>query len=621
VAGGVSAATIAGILAACGGTSPTATSAPAATTAPTTAAATTAPTAAGAAATTAPTAAATKAPTSAAGAAASPTTAAASPAASASPAAAGNQFPYPSGGKFTTLEPVGKQGGHVTEVSFADAKTMNSMLSSDTSSGAAIAMMFNALVSVNPDTALPFPDLATVVPTQDNGGISADGLTYTFKLRDDVKWHDGQPFTSKDVVFTYTAMMNKDLGSVRTSVLTERVASITAPDDHTVVFTMKKVVAPFLVSNMYQIVPEHILGSVPIAQIKQHAFSTGDAKATIGTGPFMFKEWAKDDHLTVVKNPNYFRGAPALDQYIFKVVKDGNVVVAQLKTGEADYGGVTASQYQDMTKQANVNALAYDSFGFLYYGYNLDTAKTTLFQDKAVRQALAYALDRDSIVKAIDFNLSQVAVGTMPVLSWAYAPDQIKDKYPFDQDKANQLLDGAGWKKGADGIRAKDGKKLSFTLWTNAGNTQRGQYITVMQQMWKAIGVDATPKTEEWNAYLTRIDETHDFDIFLVGFSWGVDPDQTTMWSCDSYTGGFNSYKYCNPQVDDLLAKGLSELDQDKRKQYYIQMQNLLMEDLPSLVMDFPKSTNALNKRVHNMHPNAINLRWNAYTWWVADGK
>jgi peptide/nickel transport system substrate-binding protein len=335
----------------------------------------------------------------------------------------------------------------------------------------------------------------------------------------------------------------------------------------------------------------------------------------------MFKEWVKDDHLTVVKNPNYFRGAPALDQYIFKVVADGNVVVAQLKTGEADYGGVTASQYQDMTKQANVNALAYDSFGFLYYGYNLDPAKTTLFQDKAVRQALVYALDRESIVKAIDFNLSQVAVGTMPVLSWAYAPDQITNKYPYDLNKANQLLDQAGWVKGPDGIRAKDGKKLSFTLWTNAGNTQRGQYITVMQQMWKAIGVDATPKTEEWNAYLTRINESHDFDIFLVGFSWGVDPDQTTMWSCDSYQGGFNSYKYCNPQVDDLLAKGLSELDQNKRKAYYVQMQNILMEDMPALVMDFPKTTNALNKRVHNMFPNAINLRWNAHTWWVADGK
>jgi peptide/nickel transport system substrate-binding protein len=225
------------------------------------------------------------------------------------------------------------------------------------------------------------------------------------------------------------------------------------------------------------------------------------------------------------------------------------------------------------------------------------------------------------MVKAIEFSLGKVAVGTEPVLSWAYAPDQITNKYPYDLNKANQLLDQAGWAKGPDGIRAKDGKKLSFTLWTNAGNTVREQYITVMQQMWKAIGVDATPKTEEWNAYLTRITETHDFEIFLVGFGWGVDPDQSTMWTTEGYTGGFNENKYSNPQVDQLCEQGLTTLDQDKRKQIYVQMQNILMDDLPSFILDFPQTTAAVNKRVHNLFPNAINIRWNAHLWWVADGK
>ncbi|HET8628488.1 MAG TPA: ABC transporter substrate-binding protein, partial [Thermomicrobiales bacterium] len=470
---GASAATIAAVLAACGGAGPTATSAPAATTAP---AATAAPTAA--AATTAPT----TAPTAAAG---SP---AASPAAAGSPVAA-SQYPYPGGGKYSTLEPVGKQGGHVSEVSSSDAKTLNPMLSTDTTSGAAIAMQFNALVDVNPDTAQPFPDLATEVPTQQNGGISADGLTYTFKLRPDVKWSDGQPFTSKDVVFTYQAMANKALGSPRTAEINERIASVTAPDDHTIVFKLTKVVAPFLTDNMYAIVPEHILGSVPVDQIKSHAFSTGDAKATVGTGPFMFKEWVKDDHMTLVKNPTYFRGAPALDQYIFKVVKDQDVVVAQLKTGEGDFGSITPALYDEMSKQPNVNALAYDTYGFTFYSYQLDPAKTTLFQDKAVRQALAYGIDRDAMVKGIYFNLAKVAVGTEPVLSWAYAPDQITDKYPYDINKANQLLDQAGWKKGPDGIRAKGGKRLAFNLWTGNASKAFVQDVTAMQQMWKAIGV------------------------------------------------------------------------------------------------------------------------------------
>ncbi|HEX5506740.1 MAG TPA: ABC transporter substrate-binding protein [Thermomicrobiales bacterium] len=621
VMAGASAASIASILAACGANA-TNTPAAAATTAPTTAAATTAPT----------TAAATTAPTAAAGggAAASPTTAAASPAASpsaaaaspsASPGAGAATYPYPSGGKYSTLEPVGKQGGHVTEISFADAKTVNPMIISDTASGAIAALIFNVLVDVNPDTGNPFPDLATEVPTMANGGISADGMSYTFKLRDDVKWSDGQPFTSKDVVFTYTTMMNKDLGSPNTSDLTDRVAAVTAPDDHTVVFKMNKVVAPFLVSNMYGIVPQHILKDVPVAQIKSNGFSTGDAKATIGTGPFMFKEWVKDDHITLVKNPTFFRGAPALDQYVYKVVKDANVVVAQLKTGEADYGGVTPALYQEMTQQSNVNMSKYDAYTFTFYAYQLDATKTTIFQDKAVRQALAYAIDRDSMIKAIDFGLAKVAVGTEPIPSWAYAPDQITNKYPYDLSKANQMLDQAGWAKGPDGIRAKDGKKLSFNIWTNAGNTVRGQYITVLQQMWKAVGADVTPKTEEWNAFLSRIEDTHAFDIFLVGFQWDIDPDQSTMWKSGSYTGGFNMNKYANPQVDKLCDEGLTTLDQAKRKQIYIQMQNLVMDDLPSLILDFPQGTAAVNKRVHNLDPNAINIRWNSYAWWVSDGK
>ncbi len=132
--------------------------------------------------------------------------------------------------------------------------------------------------------------------------------------------------------------------------------------------------------------------------------------------------------------------------------------------------------------------------------------------------------------------------------------------------------------------------------------------------------MDATPKTEEWSAYLARLDR-HDFEMYLVGFSWGVDPDQQTFWSCGAYEGGFNDFKYCNRRVDELLAQGLSELDQEKRKQYYIEMQNIIMEEVPSVILGFPQTTVAVNKRVKNMLPNAINLRWNAHTWWVEDGQ
>ncbi len=225
------------------------------------------------------------------------------------------------------------------------------------------------------------------------------------------------------------------------------------------------------------------------------------------------------------------------------------------------------------------------------------------------------------MIRAIRFGIGRVAVGTEPFLSWASAPDQIANKYPYDPRRAEQLLDEAGWRRGGDGIRAKDGQRLAFTLWTNAGNNVRQQYVTVMQQQWRAIGVDASPKTEEWTAFLSRINDTRDFEMYLSGFAFGVDPDQTTFWTTDAYTGGFNRAKYSNPRVDELFARALSELDRERRRQLYIEVQNIIMEDLPQLVVDFPQGLAAVNKRVHNLKPNAINTRWASHTWWVEDGR
>ena len=606
---GVSAATLTALLAACGSDAAP-TSAPAASTAPSTAASVAPSSAASAAASAAP------------GGAVSTVTRTAGTAATGT-SGAGGAAGFPSGGKFSTLEAVAKKGGHITEGGTTEVKTFNAMVSSDVPSNNMIALIFNYLVNLNPDTALPYADLATAVPSRENGGISQDGLTYTFKLRNDVKWHDGKQFTAKDVVFTYTTMQKKELGSQRTSELNDRLESVTAPDDYTVVFKLKKIVAPFLTGNMYAIVPEHILKDVAADQIKAHPFSTGDAKATIGTGPFKFSSYTKGDNVTVVKNASYFRGEPALDQYIYKVVKDGNVLVQSLKTGEVDYGAITAALFEEMTKQANVNAVKYDSYNFFFYAYQLDAAKTTLFQEKAVRQALLYALDREAMLKAIRFGLGAVGAGTEPVLSWAYAPDQIKTKYAYDANKANQLLDGAGWVKGSDGIRAKDGKKLSFTLWTFSGDPVADGYLASMQQLWKAIGVDCIPKTEEFSTFVSRLTESHDFEMAMIGFNWGVDPDQQTMWVTQSYGGGFNLGRYSNPQVDDITAKALVELDQEKRKALYIEMQNILSDEVPSVILYFSQRLDGVNKRLHNFFPNAVGSgpRWAAHTWWVEDGK
>ena len=529
---------------------------------------------------------------------------------------------YPNGGKYSALDPVGKRGGHITELSTNDPKTVNPMLASDGPSLALVFLMFNFLVGVNPDTGLPFPDLAVDVPTTENGGLSADGLTYIFHLRPGVTWHDGQPLTARDVVFTYTTLAKKELGSSRTSGVVDRIESVTAPDDATAVFRLKRAIAPFLALTMYPIVPEHILRDVPVDQIKNHPFSTDDPKATIGTGPFTFKEYVPSDHATLVKNPAYFRGAPALDQYVVKYVKDSSTAAAQLKTGEADYagnsGGVTAAGYDDLKKQAGLNVVTYDTYATTQVAMQLDPTKTPLFQDRSVRQALMYALDRETMEQKIAGGLGTVAQGTIPAASWAYAPDQIAPRYTYDPKKAEQLLGAAGWTKGADGIRAKDGKRFSFTLYAASGDAVRTQQASVMQESWKQIGLDCKVQMEEFSVFIARITGAQrDFDMFLVAYTYTTDPDQTTTYASN---GGTNTGKYTNPRVDALLAEGLSELDHAKRKQVYIQMENIVWNDLPILILDYPQGIETINRRVHNIRPNATNVRWNAHTWWVADG-
>lgn len=513
---------------------------------------------------------------------------------------------------FSNPEEARNKGGTLIEGSFADAKTVNPILVSDTASGAIADLLFNPVVTVDPDTTSPIGELA------DGWEISDDGLVYTFTLRDGVTFHDGEPLTADDVKFTYDLFMNEATGSPRTAEMTERIKSVEVVDKRTVRYTLNFPVAPFLVDQMtFGIVPQHVLQDVDPAQLAQDPFSTGQKGRTIGTGPFMFEEWVKDDHITLVKNPSYWKGEPNLDQYIWKVVPDATVVAQQLKTGEIDYGGIEPSQLEDMLAQPNVNIHLYDTFVFTFYAYQLDPEKSTIFQEKEVRQALLYALDRQAMIDAIRFGIGKVAVGTMPTLSWAYAPDQIKLKYEYDPEKAKQLLDQAGWTPGPDGIRQKNGQRLAFTVYTNAGNKIREQYVAVFQEQWKQIGVECTPQTEEWNAFLDRITGTKDFEMFLVGFQWGVDPDQSTMWKCSAYEGGFNMNKYCNPEVDRLLDEALKITDQEKRKELYIEMQNILVEDLPSAILDFPQAIAVVNKRVHNLFPNAVNVRINAHQWWV----
>ena len=513
-----------------------------------------------------------------------------------------------------------KKGGHVVEGNFSDIRTLNSMLSSDTASNQVIGLMFDGLLNSKKDGTL-IPALASDLPK-----TSSDGLTYTFKLRSGLKWSDGTPITSDDVKFTYSLAQDPayaDVASPRRGDLSKYIKSIDTPDQQTVVFTMTQVFAPFLASHgQYGILPKHVLGSLDAKAINTAPYNTAP---TVVNGAFKFVSWEKGQQVTLSRNDNYWAGAPYLDQWIYKVLPDSVAVTNQLKTGEIDVGPVDPGAFDTLKPVSTVAIAEFPVAIFTFYAYQLDQNKPAgkLFQDQAVRQALLYALDRQSMVNAIFFNHGVVADSVEPPISWAHVKPNTQ--YPFDKSKAESLLDGAGWAKGSDGIRAKNGQKLKFTMITNAGNKQRESCLTYMQQAWSAIGVEATPSLIQFPQLVSQIVDIRTFDIFLVGFSWSQDPDESPLFhSRNTAPGGFNGFDFKNDQVDAALDGALNTLDQNKRKEFYTTFQNLMADQVPAPILVFNTGIYGVNTRVQGTDFGPFNQfgnrPWNSKVW-VTDGK
>jgi peptide/nickel transport system substrate-binding protein len=528
---------------------------------------------------------------------------------------AGNQTASPTGAS--------KKGGHVTYGTFSDPKQFNSVLTSDDASSHVTARIYDGLLTIDENgTGQQKPLLAESVPKP-----SADGLSYTFKIRKDVKWTDGKPLTADDVAFTYNIMVDpkyKAANSPRSATVQSFVESVTASDQYTVVFKMKKVYAPFLLQHgTYGILPKSVYGSLTPEQI-----NTTDANTNpqVTSGMFKFDKWEKGQQVTLSRNDNYYRGAPLLDKYVVKNTGSSVAVSNQLKTGEVDIGGIDNSQFDSFATVANVDVKKYTTLSFEFFGYQLDPSKPAgkLFSDKQVRQALVYGLDRQAMVDAIYFKQGVVPDSVIPPPLWAFNPN-VKPKYNYDTKKAEQMLDAAGWTKGSDGIRAKAGQRLKFEIITNSGNKTRESLIVAMQDQWKKIGVDATAKPVDFNGVLVpAITNTRNFDIFMVGFGPFTDPDESQLWhSRATNAGGFNGMQFKNARVDKLLDDGVATFDQAKRKQIYAELQDIMADEVPGPILVFAKALVGVNKRVQGTKYST----WGSTTanWfkdvWVSDGK
>ncbi len=383
------------------------------------------------------------------------------------------------------------------------------------------ALMFESLWQIYPDPSknaeLPLAGHLWVPGLADQFEIAEDGKTYTFYLNANATFHDGTPVTAQDLVMVANAQADEKSGSSYSSQFLSTLKSWTAVDDKTFQWETVDVFPQIVVfPNVFlPILPSSIWGDVPVEQWQTDPGSTGtDPSRVVGSGPWKFVEINEGEGTTTLtRNDDYWDTKAAAETVIFQVWPDDTAVTEALRSGDLDMlmDPVNPADVESLQAEADLTVLIYPSYQFGFFGYNLDPDKTPLFQDVKVRQALIYALDRQAMVDSILLGYGVVANGTQPTLSEAYAPDQVTTVYNYDVDKANALLDEAGWVAGSDGIRAKDGTKLSFEIMYGASSTN-DQVASAAQDYWKAVGVEGKPTSVDFDTVLLpAITESFDY--------------------------------------------------------------------------------------------------------------
>jgi peptide/nickel transport system substrate-binding protein len=492
---------------------------------------------------------------------------------------------------------------------------LNPILAQNAVESFADGLVFNLLVT-HDDRHRQVPDLAAVVPTLENGGISRDGLTLTYHLRHNVRWHDGVPFTSHDVAYTWHAIMDP-----RNNVVSRRgfdiVRSVGAPDAYTVVFHMKKSFAPAVDAlfgesdTPLRVLPAHLLEKY--ADLNHVEFNA----APVGTGPYRFLHWLRGDRIELEANPSYFGGAPRIKNVTLKIIPDDATVEAQLRSRESDLGiEITASTYNDLAGVDGVTRQLADAPVYTAVDFN---TQRPLVSDPRVRRALVLGMDRESIVRKNTYGTSTVAVADLSPYYWAF--DRSLKSIPFDSKAAKALLDAAGWRPGPDGVRVKNGQRLSLLFVYGTGSQIVRNISTEVQQMYKALGVEVELKGYDYaNLYAVAenggIINGGKFDLAMYSWISGADPDDSSQWTCDAIPpAGNNVARYCSPQMDALQRLATANFDRAVRTRAYAQIQALLLKDAPAAFMYYQSLRYAHASDLRNFAPNGVSEGWNAQEW------
>lgn len=457
------------------------------------------------------------------------------------------------------------------------------------------------------------PLLAVEVPTLENGGVVLrpdGGMDVTWKLRPNVSWHDGVPFTSDDIKFTVEALNDPNYNPESTDGF-DRIASVDTPDPLTAVVHYREVYAPYAIQFFRGALPRHILEGRDI----DHA--TDYNRNPLGTGPYRVAEWRTGEYILLERVPNYWRGdsLPKIRRLLFKFLTNTNTRINQLKSGEVHLVGTVPLDKAREVREIEGITL-HRMTGNSYELVNLNQRNFPAFGDIRVRRAIMHAIDRDLIVRTILDGLAPVVHGPIQSLSWAFTDDV--RHYEYDPNQARELLEAAGWSDtDGDGIRERDGRAFSFTLITQAGFATRENIAQTIQQQLRAVGLDMQIRLIDGTAISSFWFEGR-FDAMLHWWVMPADPEITLFFAGDrAPPAGRNINYFSHEQLTRVLYASDRTVDVEERRRLLQEAQRIIAEQLPEIPLYNVTRIDAVPANLVNFKGNPTNtgIFWNVHEW------
>jgi len=482
-------------------------------------------------------------------------------------------------------------------------------------------LIFQSLVTVDANANLQ-PGLA------EKWEVSEDSKTITFHLFQNIKWTDGEPFTAEDVQFTLDFMSNKNYTGLNSTYVqqivgydevhngtAEHLSGINVIDEYTIAITTNEVYASFYekIGRGVSIIAKHVWEDVPVAEVEQR---TELLQNPIGTGPFKLQEYVADQYTTLVKNPDYYEGTPKIDKIIIQVVNP-DTAQAQLLNNELDIIRVESLNPDDIK--------IYEDAGFEVksnllnaYQHMVINFKDPILSNKDFRQAMAYAINREGIVASLLYGYGNVANTIYTKEFFAYPGDDAINDYAYNPEKAIEILTTKAGYEYKDNTLYKDGVPVKLTLIYPSGNKAREGAATVIQQNFKEIGIDLKLELVEFATLTSILQEGKEdnFQLALLGNGFGADADVTQNVG----TGGSNNYsRYSNPTVNELLAEGLTSLDNDTRAPIYKEIATILNDELPVIYLYNWERFTIVNPKVKNVNVTTYSFYEGVENWDIVE--